>query len=203
MGYWILLLAAVSTESFVSEVTPVPRERLERMQGTTLHPGCPVSPSDLRRVRVAHRGFDGRRRMGELIVHARIAEPVVRVFRVLYELGYPIERMTPASDFAGDDAASMRANNTSAFNCRPVTGARRGFSSHAYGRAIDLNPLYNPYVKGAVVRPEEGRTWTDRSLDHPARVDASVVSAFRAEGFDWGGTWRTLRDYQHFQRPLR
>ena len=197
----IFLFAAV----FEADVGEVPEARVQKMRGTTWHVGCPVPPEALRLVRLRHHGFDGEVHEGELIVHRAVAAATVEVFRELFERGYPIQRMVPASEYGGDDDRSMAANNTSAFNCRPVTGRGRGFSAHSYGRAVDLNPLYNPYVKGARVLPPAGKRWADRTRPHPSRIDADgpVVRAFESRGFRWGGRWTRLKDYQHFERPLR
>lgn len=199
---WLVPLALIA--AFEGEIASIPTERAERMTGTSWHAGCPVPLSDLRILRVAHRGFDGEPRVGELIVHREVATDVLAAFRELYEAGYPIERMQPVSDFGGDDDRSMAANNTSAFNCRPITGRSRGFSAHSYGTAIDLNPLYNPYVRGDQVAPPAGRRWADRTRAHPARLDpqGSAVQAFTRRGFRWGGSWKRLKDYQHFVRRL-
>jgi hypothetical protein len=191
------LLALVA--GFEAEVRELPAERRATMLGTTWRPGCPVALEALRLVRVTHHDAEGGVRVGELVVHRDVAADVAGAFRALFERGYPVERVQPASDFGGDDARSMAANNTSAFNCRPVTGGRR-FSVHAYGRALDLNPRYNPYVRGRTVLPPEGARWADRSLDHPMRIDADVARIFEARGFAWGGRWRSLQDYQHFER---
>ena len=120
------------------------------------------------------------------------------IFRRLYEIGYPIASMRLVDDFGGDDDASMSANNTSAFNCRPVTGGG-GFSEHSYGTAIDVNPVQNPYLAGSTVLPAEGRQYVDRP-DSPGVIHAGdeVVQAFADHGFRWGGTWSGPIDYQHF-----
>lgn len=195
------LVAAPVT--FSAEVAKLPPARVDKMRGVSWHLGCPVPLRDLRLVRLKHWRFDGEIASGELIVHHRVTDRVVAAFRTLFARRYPIERMQPASDFGGDDARSMAANNTSAFNCRPVTGRGRGFSAHSYGRAIDVNPAYNPYVKGKVVLPPAAAPWVDRSRPHPARIDARVASAFEDQQFTWGGRWTSLRDYQHFEIPLR
>jgi hypothetical protein len=165
--------------------------------------GCPVGPEDLRAVTVTHLGFDGAEHTGVLVVHERWATEVLGVFDQLRAIGYPIERIEPVDAYGGSDDASMAVNNTSAFNCRPVTGGS-GWSRHAYGTAIDLNPRQNPYVtSGGTVLPPEGATYLDRPAQPGVIHEGDgVVEAFAAIGWRWGGDWSDPIDYQHFDaRP--
>src|SRR5690606_39386731 len=118
---------------------------------------------------VSHWGYDGRPHEGRIVVHARHAEAIVEVFRQIWDARFPIERMVPVAEYGGDDGASMRANNTSGFNCRYVAGTTR-VSEHALGQAIDVNPLHNPYVKGGSVDPPEGARW--RSEEHTSELQS-------------------------------
>jgi hypothetical protein len=162
-------------------------------------PGCPVAPADLRILSLSHWNYAGSVSTGKLVVAAPLASQVVDIFQELYEAGFPIERMELVDMYDGDDNLSMAANNTSAFNCRLVTGGST-YSEHSYGRAIDINPLVNPYVKGTTVLPPAGSAYVDRSIDAPGMIHANdeVVQAFAARGWIWGGTWSSLKDYQHF-----
>ncbi len=166
-------------------------------------PGCPVDPADLRLLTVTHVGFDGADHTGTVVVHEAWAEDLLAVFTELHALGFRIERMTPVDAFGGSDDASMAVNNTSAFNCRPVTGGTE-WSRHAFGTAIDINPRQNPYVTGdGQVLPPEGAEHVARSpaLGRIIRGDG-VVEAFAAIGWRWGGDWTDPVDYQHFDiRP--
>ena len=165
---------------------------------TSWRPGCPVGLEDLRYLTVTFRGFDGADHDGELVVTAAVAEDVVAIFRDLYAMGYPIASLRLVDDFGGDDDASMAADNSSAFNCRPVTGGG-GFSEHSYGTAIDLNPVQNPYVTGDVVLPDQGRGYVDRAPGPGVLVAGDgAVGAFEDRGWTWGGTWTDPIDYQHF-----
>jgi hypothetical protein len=148
---------------------------------------------------MSHWGYDGKVRNGKLVVAAVRAGAVTEVFQTLYEERFPIERMEMVEEYGGDDNASMAANNTSAFNCRPVTGGS-SYSEHSYGHAIDINPLVNPYVKGSTVLPPGGVPYVDRSKDAAGMIHAGdeVVTAFNRIGWVWGGTWTSLKDYQHF-----
>lgn len=150
---------------------------------------------------ISYLGFDGRTHRGTLVVAASVAKSVVRVFGSLRESGYPIRRMQPSAAYGGSDEKSMLADNTSAFNCRPITGGG-GWSKHAYGKAIDVNPFENPYIKGNLVDPESARKYADRDQRVRGMIHAAdaVVNAFAARGWSWGGSWTSPTDYQHFER---
>jgi D-alanyl-D-alanine carboxypeptidase len=169
------------------------------MRGVSWHPGCPVPLRDLRAVHVSIWRFDGTARLGTLIVRRSWAEDMRAVFRRLYRARFPIRRMRPVDVYGGDDHRSMAADNTSAFNCRFVAGTTR-WSQHAYGRAVDIDPVENPYVAGDHVSPRAGRPFADRSLHRRGMIhERDVVwRAFHRIGWGWGGTWRTAQDYQHF-----
>jgi hypothetical protein len=158
--------------------------------------GCPVAPADLRLVRVSTWGFDGRARQGSIVVSRRVAEDVVVVFRRLWDARFPIRRVRPVSAYRGSDDASMAADNTSGFNCRFVGGTSR-WSMHAYGEAIDVNPVENPYVLGSRVSPPAGRPYVDRYPYRPgmAVTNGVLVRAFASVGWRWGASFG---DYQHF-----
>lgn len=180
---------------FQSSVEPVTAAQL----GSSWKPnmGC-SEPGELRAVNVSHWGYDGQVHVGRLVVAAGHAERIVAVFRDIYEARFPIERMVPIDAYGGDDQASMRANNTSGFNCRYVSGTTK-LSQHAFGRAVDVNPLVNPYVKGSIVDPPEGAPYADRSRSDKGMIHAgdAVVDAFATQGWSWGGYWSSP-DYQHF-----
>ncbi len=161
--------------------------------------GCPVGLADLRHVSLPFVGFDGRLRRGALVVHHSVARDVVSVFRTLYRARFPIRRMRPIEAYGGDDFRSIEADNTSAFNCRAATGSSR-WSEHAYGRAIDLNPLENPYVSGGRTSHRGSVAYLDRSPYRPGMAveGGLVVAAFDRAGWGWGGRWSGIRDYQHF-----
>jgi len=167
-------------------------------------PGCPVPVEQLRAIDVRHFGNDGAVHTGRLIVAADLAAGMVDVLHDLYDARFPIARMEPIDVYGGDDMRSIKANNTSAFNCRAVTGGS-GWSEHAYGRAIDVNPFVNPYVKGSTVLPPEAAPYADRSRHDPGMIhaDDAVVRAFAARGWSWGGYWSSLKDYQHFSTSGR
>lgn len=172
----------------------------------------PDSPSittdDLRYIRVLHYGFDEEVHIGELIVNKQIVSLVTDIFYELFLAEYPIEKMILIKEYDGDDNASMADNNTSAFNYRNIAGSS-SLSKHSMGLAIDINPLYNPYVKEkdgtTTILPAEGDAYIDRKQDNPYYIKEGDVcyQAFTERGFTWGGNWNSLKDYQHFEMPVK
>jgi len=197
--------AAASPERFTGSVTPIPAALRETMTGVSWRPGCPVSLDDLRLVRASHWGLDGRAHAGRIVVHRDVARDVLTVLRRLYAARFPIRRMVPVDAYGASDFRSIEADNTSAFNCRPVEGTTR-WSEHAYGRAIDLNPIENPYVyANGTTSHRASRPYLRRS---PYRAGMAVeggvvVRAFDAVGWGWGGRWPGIKDYQHFSASGR
>lgn len=187
---------------FESAVNAIDAGTAARMTASW-RPGCPVGLQDLRLVTVTHWGFDGRPRSGELVVHATHAERIRRVFAELFAARFPIEQVRLVDEFGGDDDRSMAANNTSAFNCRRAFGSTR-WSRHAYGRAIDVNPLRNPYVTSSGVYPPAGREFVrrDGSVQGVIIARGPVVQAFARAGWRWAGAW-VNPDYQHFSSSGR
>ena len=181
---------------FAATIDPVPDDVAAR---STWHDGCPVALDDLRYVTVSFRGFDQRPHTGEMIVSAAYGEEIVGVFEILWDLRYPIEEMRVTSAEELDLPPTGDGNNTESFVCRPATGGT-SWSRHAYGRAIDVNPFHNPYHRGDVVLPELASAYLDRERDLPGMITPGdpVVEAFAAIGWEWGGYWSTLKDYQHF-----
>jgi hypothetical protein len=196
--------AAGAGDGYRASIRSVDAATARTMIGVSWRPGCPVPLSDLRRVQLTYWGFDGTRHQGELIVHRDVARSVVAVFRTMYSVRFPIRMMHRVDRFRADDDASMAADNTSAFNCRPITGSTKGFSVHSYGRAVDVNTVENPYVKGATVLPPAGQAFTNRASVRPGMIRHGdrVWRAFTAHGFAWGGDWESLQDYQHFEVPV-
>jgi hypothetical protein len=185
---------------FRGAVTLISPALAKQMTGVSWRAGCPVPLSDLRVVTATHRGFDGRDRVGRVIVHRDVAQRILAVLRRLYADGFPIRRMTPVDAYGGSDFRSIEADNTSGFNCRFVDGTTR-YSEHAYGRAIDVNPIENPYVgsDGTTSHPAS-RTYLGRVPFRPgtAAEGHALVRAFDAVGWGWGGRWSGAKDYQHF-----
>ncbi|HEX2128893.1 MAG TPA: M15 family metallopeptidase [Solirubrobacterales bacterium] len=196
-----ILAAPTGGQEFDGSSEPIRGQVRERIVGSSWERGCPVGLDKLRLLRLDHIGFDGDVHRGRLVVHARYDDRIIAVFRRLFRIGYPIRRMELIDRYGADDRRSMAADNTSAFNCRFVAGTSR-WSMHAYGKAIDINPVENPYVSGSHVSPPAGEPFADRSRDARGMLHAGdeVVEAFaRKAGWEWGGAWPgTTKDYQHF-----
>ena len=171
--------------------------------GASWHEGCPVGPAELRTVQVSYVGYDGRSHTGAIVVRQSLVADVSTVFRRLYSARFPIRRLEPIATYGGNDRRSMAADNTSGFNCRyAVAPGPKRWSAHAYGEAIDVNPVENPYVQGNDVRPAAGRAHLDRSRYRKGMAVAggALVRAFASVGWSWGGRWAGTPDYQHFSR---
>jgi len=165
------------------------------------HPGCPVGPAQLRRIRLRYIGFDGAAHTGRLIVNERVVPQVIDVFRQLYAARFPIRRIVPIDVYHGNDDRSAAADNTSAFNCRKaVAPGATSWSMHAYGEAIDVNDVENPYLEGARIIPPAGKAFTNRAQVRRGMAveGGALVRAFGRVGWGWGGRWPGSPDYQHF-----
>ena len=204
----LLLLLAFSLPAPARAATPyrwtsqpIDAAIAARMQ-YTYRAGCPVALRDLRYMTISYIGFDGGGHQGQMVVHADAVATVARVFQKLYVAGFPLRRMRLVDAYKGSDDASMADDNTSAFNCRKVQGSS-SWSEHAYGRAIDINPVENPYVHGGTVDPPAGRPYVRRTPYRKAMVNRTVIDAFAAQHWGWGGSFRNSKDYQHFSRSGR
>jgi len=193
--------AAATLPAFSSSVRTIDATLAARMR-YSWRSGCPVPRSDLRYLRMTYLGFDGVAHSGEMVVHRTAATKVISVFRRAYVARFPIARMRLVDVYRGSDDASMAANNTSAFNCRRTSGGT-AWSQHSYGRAIDINPVQNPYVARGVVEPPAGKAYVTRSPLRKGMVTWTVRDAFADIGWYWGGNWRYSKDYQHFSSNNR
>jgi hypothetical protein len=204
VGLAVLAVAAALAPGFHAKVQPIPPAVRSQMTGVSWRPGCPVPLADLRLLTLVYRGFDGRAHSGQLVANKDTAVTLVSVFRRLYAVGFPIRRMRLVDTYGGDDYRSIEADNTSAFNCRAATGSTH-WSQHAYGRAIDVNPIENPYVSGGETSHPASRPYLDRARHRPgmAYEGGVLVEAFRSAGWGWGGTWTGIKDYQHFSATGR
>jgi hypothetical protein len=172
----------------------------------TWRAGCPVGPDALRLVRLRYWGFDGTVHIGTIVVNASVVTDITTVFQTLYEDRFPIRSMRPEDDFNGDDNASMAADNTSGFNCRyAVQSGPSVWSQHAYGLAVDVNTVENPYLFNGQVLPPAGAAYRDRSKVFPGMAvpGGDLVKAFAAVGWQWGGRIAGAPDYQHFSKDGR
>ena len=208
---FLLLTTFLSTSLFaqfnssISTITPAVKKRM--IKGNSWRKGCPVSLSGLRYLEVSHLDFYGNTVTGEIIVHKDVADETVEIFEELYNMNYAINQMKLVSDFNGNDWESIEAGNTSAFNCRATTGNKKKWSKHSYGKAIDINPIENPYIskKGHISHKASQKyrkrvhhninDFQDRAL---LLKNDPATEAFINHGWKWGGDWNTIKDYQHF-----
>jgi hypothetical protein len=184
---------------FHAAVAPVSAAQL----GASWQAGCPVGRSQLRRVYVSYVGFDGHAHRGELVVNRVVVRDAEAIFGRLYAARFPIRRMRPISAYGGSDDRSMAADNTSGFNCRyAVAAGPKRWSVHAYGEAIDVNPVENPYLEGGRVLPPAGHSYVDRRHYRPGMAvpGGVLVRAFASVGWQWGGRWTSTPDWQHFSK---
>ncbi len=201
----VTVTSTFDTSSFFTSV-PIDSVVFARMSGRSYKDGCPVAVEDLRYLRLLHRDLSGRTLVGEMVANKSIADDLLEIFHALYDAGYPIERMRLIDDYDGDDEASMLDNNTSCFNYRRKAHMS-SVSKHAYGEAVDINPLYNPYYRvtpaGArIVEPAAAASYVDRTGDFPYKIERGDLChrLFLEHGFHWGGSWTRSKDYQHFAR---
>jgi D-alanyl-D-alanine carboxypeptidase len=198
--------APAAERPFDSSVRPLPASLRADLTGPYWRPGCPVPLSRLRLLTVVHWGFDGEARTGQLVVAREYAAALRGVFRKLYGLRFPIRHMRLADSYGPDAARPADGDVSGSFECRqavpsPCSGGSGtgSWSNHAYGRAIDLNPVENPYVGCGRTRDRESARYMDRSRLRRGMVTPAVVSAFRSIGWGWGGAWTgATKDYMHF-----
>lgn len=203
----LLLISSLMAVEYAT-VSPLGHTLKQRiLKGNSYKIGCPVPLKHLRYLRIKHLNFKGQTIMGEMVVHKDVSSEVVKIFDALYDIGYPIRKMKLVSTYRGNDWQSIEAGNTSAFNCRNATGSKN-WSKHSYGKAIDLNPIENPYIA------RSGRISHKASLKYRKRVhkkdtyaDRAVLlkndkatKIFKKYGWKWGGDWVKVKDYQHFSK---
>jgi len=190
----------------ISEITPNIKQRM--IQGNSWRKGCPVALKNLRYLQMTHLNFQGQTSMGEMIVHKDVADEVVYIFEELYYMNYAVNKMHLVSYYNGNDWKSIENDNTSAFNCRKATG-KKTWSKHSYGKAIDINPIANPYIsrKGHISHKASYKYKKRRHLDINNLADRALLlkndpatQLFKSYGWKWGGEWNSVKDYQHFSR---
>lgn len=185
-------------------ISEIPNEIFTLMQGKSYKDNCTVPYEDLRYIHILHKDFEGNTKEGELVVNRLIAEDILEIFRELYNQNYPIEKVKLVDEYNADDEASMSDNNSSAFNFRFISYTTT-ISKHGLGLAIDINTLYNPYVKtvnGALnIEPANATEYVDRDKEFEHKIDHNDLCyrLFTEHGFEWGGDWSSAKDYQHFE----
>ncbi|OCH15084.1 MULTISPECIES: M15 family metallopeptidase [unclassified Aliivibrio] len=204
-----LILGFISTPSLANVANLSAAQCKEMTTKTVMATKAPIQCNRLRNVSFKHYDFKGQTKTGSVVVLDAVAPSVDRIFSELYRQHFPIAQAKPIEYYAGNDIKSMDANNTSAFNYRPITG-KSSLSLHAYGVAIDINPLQNPFVEftswgTATFKPLKGHEYSNRMLQRLGKEDRKgfaeeVITLFAKNGFIyWGGYWDTPIDFQHFQ----
>ncbi len=198
-------MAEVRNKDFYAEEFTENSEIFARIKGKSYKDDCTVPVSDLRYLHVLHVGFDGQTHEGEIICNKAIADDLLEIFEELYKNNYQIEKIKLVDEYNADDESSMADNNSSCFNFRFISHTTK-ISKHGAGMAIDINPLYNPYIKtvdgNLNIEPANSVDYVDRSQDFPHKIDESDLAyqLFTAHGFEWGGSWQSAKDYQHFEK---
>ena len=194
--------------AFGASIQPLSAPVQAELNGRFWHSGCPVPLARLRVLTVTHWGFDGRVHSGQLIVNQDAAAPLVRVFRQLYALRFPIRHMRLADVYGPRSSQPADGDISGSFECRqavpsPCSGGTGtgSWSEHAYGEAVDLNTIENPYVGCGRTRERSSLPYLNRSRLRPGMVTPAVVQAFRSIGWGWGGNWTgSTKDYMHFSK---
>jgi hypothetical protein len=202
-----IAVALVAIQPFTATIRPLPAPVKEELVAhRDWHSGCPVPLSGFRLLTVQIWGFDGRSHRGQLVVNATYASQLAKVFRQLDTLRFPIRDLTLAGNYGSRSERARHVDVSGSFECRqavpsPCTGGKGTgtWSMHAYGEAVDLNPVENPYVGCGMSRDKTALSYMDRSNTRPGMVTPAVVQAFASIGWGWGGSWSgSTKDYMHF-----
>ena len=207
----VLIITLLVSASYAEEnggfyVTKIDDEIFARIQGKSFKDDCTLPREDLRYLHVLHKDLDGNTHEGEMICNAYIAKDVIEIFKALYDADYPIEKIRLVDEYNADDELSMRDNNSSSFNFRFISHTTK-ISKHGLGLAVDINTLYNPYTKVVngkrILEPATAGEYVDRTKNFPYKIDENDLcyKLFIAKGFEWGGSWKSAKDYQHFEIP--
>lgn len=201
---WSVIPVSAVEDIEIWSVNTLSQEIIDKITGVSWIPNEDIQLEDLRHVIVTHWGFDDKPHIGELIVHEKVADDVLDIFKELYNVKFPIEKIRLIDEYNADDNLSMQDNNTSAFCYRAVTGGS-SLSKHSYGLAIDINPVQNPYIKDNIVLPKNGEEFINRDDIRKGMIvkKDACYTAFKKKGWDWGGDWHSLKDYQHFQKKIK
>jgi len=209
--FWLCTAMCVQSQNLSDgfSAQEIPDSIWARMQGKTWHPNPHVQRGDLRYLKVLHWDYDEKAHEGELVCNSLIADKLLAIFRELYAHHYPIQRIRLADEYDADDERQMQDNNTSCFCYRNVPDTKK-LSYHARGLAIDINTLYNPYVRyrkdgSMIVQPKNGKPYVDRKKSYRYKIVEGDLChrLFLKHGFIWGGSWHTMKDYQHFEYHLK
>jgi D-alanyl-D-alanine carboxypeptidase len=212
LGVLALPATLLALAPYQASVEPLPKPvQAQLRSGGFWHKGCPVGLSGLRLLTVRHWGWDGRQHTGQLVVNATAARPLARVFGKLYGLHFPIRHMLLSDMYGPKSGRPSNGDVTASFECRqsvpsPCVGGNASgrWSMHAYGLAVDVNPLENPYVGCGQSRDPAARPYFNRSRHRRGMVTPNVIRAFGSIGWGWGGAWTgNTKDYMHFSSTGR
>ena len=199
-----LAVVGVGAQEFSAQ--PIPDSVFHRMQGRSWPEGCTIRRADLRYLRLTHVDAESKEHVVEMVCNKAIANDLIEIFKELYRQKYPIQRIRLIDDYEAVDERSMRDNNSSCFCYRKVSGTTK-LSKHAMGMAVDINTLYNPYVRTGkdgrrIVEPATATKYVDRRKTFPYKIVKGdlLYRLFVQHGFKWGGSWRTMKDWQHFEK---
>ncbi len=186
----------IKTRFEIYEINDLIKEKMKYSYKDNEH----INYSNLRYIVVSYIDYNGYLRNGELVVNEIISQKIVEIFKILLDNRFQIEKMRLVDYYNGDDNLSMKDNNTSAFNYRYISNTTT-LSNHALGLAVDINPLYNPYVTKIGVFPPEGEKYVSRDLNYKGMIKYNdcCYNAFISNGFKWGGKFNNVKDYQHFE----
>ena len=205
--FWLCGIYPAQSQDFSAgfSILEIPDSIWQKMQGKTYQPNDVIGRNDLRYLRLMHWDYDGKTHNGEMVCNRLIAQKLIRIFMELYRQHYPIQRIRLADEYDADDERQMRDNNTSCFCYRRVSNSKK-LSYHARGLAVDINPLYNPYIRTGkdgqqIVEPATAVPYCNRQKDFNYKIVKGDLchKLFLQNGFTWGGSWRTMKDYQHFE----
>ncbi|MCR4690313.1 MAG: M15 family metallopeptidase [Lachnospiraceae bacterium] len=191
-------------EGFSKE--PLTEDIIQKINGVSFHENDVITFDDLSFLRLRYIDFTGTEQNGEMICNKKIADDLLEVFAGLYDAGYQIDKIRLIDEYDGDDDLSCADDNTSCFNFRTVSGSGN-LSKHAKGMAVDVNPFYNPYITypggKQKISPAGSEPYADRSRMQAHMIDEQDLcyKLFKEHGFTWGGHWKSMKDYQHFEKP--
>ena len=203
---FVIFNASVSLADEDFYISEINDEIFARIKGKSFKDDCTLPVEDLRYLHVLHKDLDGNIHEGEIICNKHIADDVMEILKKLFEADYPIEKIRLVDEYNADDELSMRDNNSSSFNFRFISHTTK-ISKHGLGLAVDINTLYNPYTKVVdgkrILEPTTAGEYVDRTKDFPYKIDENDLcyKLFIEKGFEWGGSWKSAKDYQHFELP--
>lgn len=192
-----------SQDGHTFKIEEIPTLLMEQMESKNPIDPTIISYDRLRLVTVTYHGFDNQPHQGQLIVHREVAEDIIEIFKEVFAAQYPIEKIGLLEDYNYSDRDSMADNNSSAFNFRNQTDSQ-ALSMHAYGLAIDINPVQNPYVTDDYFLPTNAMLYLDRTKETKGMIQKgdALYEAFISRGWTWGGDWSSIKDYQHFEKRI-